>query len=208
MVKKFISALFLLSITACSNYGTLSYNFQPSYNINSLNISDFISFEENTLLEELSNYGVIYAEVSVTHISNNRIQFLNTIQTYNEPIIATTILEVYNGEFAHIFGETTLISENITSIEPKERFIILQEPLIIGHSWNTDENNGISKIISIDETIQTPFGTFENVMKVNTEFPNGDNFKAYFVKGHGLIKYIVSDYREQEPITRFIKKYR
>ncbi|MCL2611060.1 MAG: hypothetical protein FWE02_05215 [Defluviitaleaceae bacterium] len=78
----------------------------------------------------------------------------------------------------------------IEGILLSEKLIILQEPLIVGHTWDRVGDTGTSKITSMNETVETPLGTFENVMEVTTLYPNGDKSIVYLAQGYGIIKSI------------------
>ena len=175
-----------------------------------LRIEDFIIFEENLLLRFkadtlLSDNVSTYDEQFVIHASDNRFQIIDcfedisilhfsdytlnydTIKRY--PKYFTNVYEIAEGEFRFIFQYDGLKEEDTTDIESAEISIILQEPLIVGHSWmNLLEMESVSEITSINETIETPIGIFEDVLKVTTSFSNGDIGISYFALGYGFIK--------------------
>jgi len=211
-MRKTISLVCLICLVLFSTtFYALSNNDNLIQNASALRIEDFVIFEENLLIKLksdtlISNNISSYEEQFVIHASDHRFQIIDrfedisilhfdyytlnydTIKRY--PRYFTNVYEIAEGEFRSIFQYDGFKEEDITDIEPTEISIILQEPLIVGHSWMNVilEVESMSEIVSINEIIQTPFGVFEDVLKVTTSFPNGDSGISYFALGYGFIK--------------------
>lgn len=152
-------------------------------------IEHFITFSENTTKILESDSELQHTEEFILHIADNRAQTISFIGP--ERLAATRVDEISNGELRTVFTTIGLIPEDITSLEGAHGTIatVLQEPLEIGHSWQVGDGSGaISTITNMTEQIETPFRTFNNVMVVSTELPNGDFAISHFARGYGLIK--------------------
>ena len=228
-MRKTISLVCLICLVLFSStFYALSSNNDLIQNDTTLRIEDFIIFEGNSLIKLesdtfLSDNISMYEEQFVIHALDNRFQIIDrfedisvlhfdyytpnydTIKRY--PRYFTNVYEIAEGEFRFIFQYDGLIEEDITDIKPTEISIILQEPLIVGHSWTNVilEIESVSEITSINETIQTPLGIFQDVIKVTTLFPNGDSGTSYFALGHGFIKSIFQSGQNLfNPITTIV----
>ena len=152
-------------------------------------ISDFFTFEPNTtflihnLDEELEH---LNQEIFTSHISADGSRIQQRISVFN--IEATVVLENSNGSLRQIFAwSETPVWHDITGINEFMEIVILQEPLILGHSWNNGVG-GISEITATNLEITTPVGIFEDVIEVTTTFPGLDDYViSLFAPGHGTI---------------------
>lgn len=95
-----------------------------------------------------------------------------------------TLAEVYReGEFYHI--------ENMIGTKPDKVNIILQEPLVLGNSWETEEGQ-TKEITGVDVLIVTPYKELQ-ALEVTTTYDSGGIQKDYFAKGIGPVARIYQD---------------
>jgi len=78
------------------------------------------------------------------------------------------------------YGETNFLDE-----ESNENVVVLQKPLEVGTSW--DEPNGTREIVSIDATVDTPAGEFNNCIKIQISAEDSTLFE-YYKNGVGMVK--------------------
>ncbi|MED4534251.1 hypothetical protein [Metabacillus fastidiosus] len=62
----------------------------------------------------------------------------------------------------------------------------LKFPLVKGAEWK--KGNATARIISLNNTVKTPAGTFSNCVLVETVYNAANKDLAYYAPGHGLIK--------------------
>ncbi|MGG3891435.1 hypothetical protein [Metabacillus fastidiosus] len=68
----------------------------------------------------------------------------------------------------------------------ESEFTELKFPLVKGAEWKKD--GATARIISLNNTIKTPAGTFSNCVLVETTYNASNKDIAYYAPGHGLIK--------------------
>jgi len=166
-----------------------------------LRIEDFFVFEENTLrVTEFENEDLRNEEFNI-FLSDNRVQQLVTLSQGDDILNETTlVLEKYDGALRVVSWEFGHVFEDITGAEPLEPTIVLQEPLVVGTTWEQGGfAGGVSEITSVGETVETPLGTFENVIEVTTRLPNDGFSVQHFAVGYGMIQ--DSYFVVQEDIT-------
>ena len=155
-------------------------------------ISDFFPFEENVMftiapVDSIEGITATDQQIFTTIINGDRIQ--QRIMAPN--IDNTVVLDRSGGTLTQEFiFQDFYLFEDVTMSPSNMHLVILQEPLMIGHSWSNEfeEHPGTATITDVNVEITTPAGTFTDAIEVTTEFENGDTAVTHFAKGHGQIR--------------------
>ena len=91
---------------------------------------------------------------------------------------------------------------------PNCQEVVLEAPLIAGHSWQDDRDR--REVKSVEETVQVPLGQFEHVVKIKVTplaSNNSDYSFEYYAPNVGLIlqEYISGDYKIVSQLKAFKK---
>lgn len=154
-----------------------------------LTIEDYYPFKENQIME-YEGIGNEFAEkiTFVEFVENNRMQ----MKIINPGTTFVKVVDYNNGSLTEIFSEGEFYHvENMLNTSSNINNVILQEPLKVGTTWDTEEGL-TNKITSIDKEIQTPSGTY-SALEVTTELKGGGTQKEYYAKGIGSIASIYVD---------------
>ncbi len=108
------------------------------------------------------------------------------IRENNGGTVSAAVFQVTDNKITRIFfqgeayGETNFLDE-----ESNENVVVLQKPLEVGTSW--EESNGTREIVSIDATVDTPAGEFNNCIKIQISAKDSTLFE-YYKNGVGMVK--------------------
>ncbi len=114
----------------------------------------------------------------------NLVQFT----TDNGGTVTTTIFEIGKDYIKSVYfeGESyepgNFLEQGFT---PNDDTIVIKEPLAVGTTWKNE--NDSREIVSIDTTINTPAGNFDNCLKIKITTENSTMYD-YYQEGTGLIK--------------------
>lgn len=160
--------------------------------------SDKVSVEEKEDGKVLSNYfplevgsiweyegeGMEYATFTreVLYVSDNKAQ----IKEDNSGTVTARVFEITDDTITSVFSQSeSYDDENFLDFESNENIIVLKSPIEVGTKWDTDI--GAKEIIAIDESLDTPAGEFENLIKV--QITSEDNISyEYYKEGIGLVR--------------------
>lgn len=165
-----------------SNLNTLNYESLAT-------ISEYYPFLNNTILD-YQGEGNEFAEQKIYYefIEENRAQ----LKVINAGTNIIRILEVKDGTLSEVYREGEFYHiENMIGSKPDKVNIILQEPLVIGNFWSTEEGQN-REITGIDVTISTPYKELK-ALEVTTTYENGGIQKDYFAKGIGPVARIYEE---------------
>lgn len=154
-----------------------------------LTIGDYYPFEENQVMD-YEGIGNEFAEKKtfIEFVENNRMQ----MKIINPGTTFVKVMEYKNGALTEVFSEGEFYHvENMLNSSTNSNNIILQEPLEVGTTWDTEEGL-TNKITSIDRDIETPSGNY-SALEVTTEFESGAIQKEYYAKGIGPVATIYVD---------------
>ena len=127
--------------------------------------------------------------IYVTYTDGVRIQR----RAASEDISSTEVLQLMDGELRFIFGEPSFyFFEDLIAVEPIMDLLLLQEPLVVGNTWEMD-SNGTSEITSMDAEVSV-MGETMIAMEVTTEFIDGRSQWEYYVRDLGLVKTVYTTF--------------
>lgn len=224
-MKKIILGLFLLGLTACGQLGFLGEATEPVASGSNETQVQIEAPEGNELAEaptqstvpleaffprggDVTHYfsevgnPAFYLQVFPVHIQGNRVQEQVVAQTPEGPSIATRISELREGQWLQVFARHGRLFDNITDHAQNMHHVVLQEPLIIGSSWEASgsEAGRTSTITGVELVLETPAGQFNHVLQLTSTFNNGDQEISYFAPGHGEIR---TEHHSGEFVTVF-----
>lgn len=153
-------------------------------------VGDFFNFAPDTtsviqsLEEEMAN---VNHTMFTSHVNADGSRIQQRINALNQDI--TIVLENRDGAVRQIFAWADFpLWEDVTGIEAAMELVILQEPLVVGNTWDNGVG-GVSEITGMDMSLTTPAGAFTGVIQVTTVFEQtGDYSITYFAPGHGQIQ--------------------
>lgn len=185
MFKKiFLTIIFALFFVGCSTAVlptddlTVQDFFPMEYNV---------SYEYGNSLDNSSSYSVFN-----TYINDTRMQrrVSSGMGSYVE------VIEIKDGALRLIYADPThYFYEDITNAEPNTNLLLIQEPLVVGNSWEY-AIGFISEITSMSTEIETPAGTFAT-MEVTTTWEDGTIEKNYYAPSIGLVRTIIDGQQMQ-----------
>jgi len=128
-------------------------------------------------------------DIYVTYTDGVRIQR----RAASAGISATEVLQLMDGELRFIFGEPVFyFFEDLIAVEPTMDLLLLQEPLVVGNSWEMD-NGAASEITAMDAEISV-MGETMIAMEITTEFIDGRSQWEYYVRDLGLVKTVYTTF--------------
>lgn len=194
MKKKFVFLFLIFSsfllLNACSFFG--EKNIFP-------NEKKILIYDVEKAGEKIANNEYHYNRFKNGYIkADNFFKLINPEQseTFSSEQYKNTnyFYEDETGVYSTLLGN----NKNFAEIKKEEMDLIIKKPIKKDVSWEIDfEDLGViyNKIESVDETIQTPYKTFKNVIKVATYLKSNHDkgheesvVYNYYAKGYGLIK--------------------
>jgi len=174
-------------------------------------IAEFFPFHENTLIV-FERSDVFGSDTSFTIATEgDRMQRITTLGQFQ----AIEVFEISGGELrVNHASITASVAEPLLDRIDDNPMIILQEPLVLGHSWETHTGptiqgvaRGVTTITAVDVEIETPYGTVVAI-EVATEFENGYWEVNYFAKGLGLVQsgYFIQGFEQEREAGRFFQE--
>jgi hypothetical protein len=134
--------------------------------------------------------------------SNNN---LHQIREDNGGTASASVYKVSPAEVTRVFFQGEAYGEeNYLNSELKENLAILKTPLKVGTKWK--EPNGTREIVSINETVSTPAGTYNECIKVKISSENS-TMNEYFKDGIGMVKreFISGETKVTSSLKKFSK---
>lgn len=146
-------------------------------------VTDYVNTEVGTVYtyEGLGNEYAAFT-MTIDFAEGNRVQQ----RLDNGGTVLARVLEVKDGALVRTFSrEESYDLVNYLNEPSNDNEILLKEPLVPGTSW-TSTDGRTRTITSVDETVETPSGTYQTVV-VETKGTE-DVVRDYYAKGVGLVK--------------------
>jgi hypothetical protein len=213
MKRLFLLLLCVLLVSSCKGPVTNNTTTPTPTNTPTLTIKDYYPFAADRRMK-YEGKGMEYAEkdVYVDYIKDNRMQ----IRSINPGTTAAQVLENENGELRLIASEGEFyFREDIIDRENKKPEILIKEPILVGNSWQTNDNRK-RYISGIDVEVETPSGKYK-ALEITTEGQDYTN-KDYYAKDIGFVKSVfkandstietsLEKLQENIPVIQTIKFY-
>lgn len=180
IIFSFVLILALLGAAGCGKKGSPPEEVPPA---ETAKIEDYVTTVVGTVYA-YEGFGNEYAAFTMT------IDFAQnwTVQQRvdNGGTVLARILEVKDGALVRTFTrEESYEPVNYLNEPSNDNEILLKEPIEPGTTWTTKDGRSRT-ITSVDETIETPSGTYQTVV-VETKGTE-DLVMDYYAKGIGLVK--------------------
>lgn len=154
-----------------------------------LTVLDYYPFKENTVMD-YQGIGNEFAEQKtfIEFVEGNRAQ----MKIINPGTTFVRVLEYKDGSLTEVFAEGEFYHiENMLDATSNSENIILQEPLKVGNTWEDSEGHNV-EITSINQSIETPSGTYE-ALEITKKLEEGSTEKRYYAKDIGHVATIYLD---------------
>jgi hypothetical protein len=175
MFKKILSILFCISIfVGCNATKTETVKTVETYFPMNANVK----YSYNNSLGEQFSYDAFN-----TYINDKKVQrvVISPIGQYTE------VIEIKDGKVTLVYSNPShYLYEDLTNNNFDTEYVLLQEPLTVGNTWNYIE--GVtSEITNTKVKIETPVGNFLAIEVTNTSI-DGNIEIRYYAPNIGLIK--------------------